>query len=57
MEVPRGKERAFTLDRGPFAEALSHMVGRQMHVPPLLHSIGVSESFDVEPGTRLLSGV
>ena len=50
IEVPRGKEVPFTLDRGAIRDALSHIVGQQMHVPPLLHSIGVSEAFDVDAG-------
>jgi VWFA-related protein len=50
IEVPRGKEVPFTLDRSVLREALSHVVGQQMRVPPLLHSIGISEAFDVDAG-------
>jgi VWFA-related protein len=50
IEVPRGKEVPFTLDRAAIRDALSHIVGQQMHVPPIVHSIGISEAFDVDAG-------
>jgi len=54
VEVPRGQSVPFSPDRAPVREALTHVVGVGTPVPPLLHSIGLSEAYDIENGNTFL---
>ncbi len=50
VSLPSGPSVEFTPDRTPIHDALSHIVGQGTHVAPHIHSVGLSEAYDISNG-------